>query len=141
MRYWDASAIVPLVVDEQSSSLLLDLLRRDRHMVTWWGTVVECASAIAARHRRGQFGVDDHDAALRLLLQASGRWRTIEPQDGLRFEAMTLLRLHRLRTGDALQLAAALDWADRRPSGLGFVCLDGRLRDAAAAQGFRVLPA
>jgi len=141
VRYWDSSAIVPLVVDEKSTGQLRELLDRDPLMVTWWGTVVECASALASRHRRGQLAMDDHDTAFRLLFQASDSWRVIEPREGLRFEAMMLLRLHRLRTGDALQLAAALDWADRRPTGLSFVCLDERLRDAALAQGFRVLPA
>ena len=40
----------------------------------------------------------------------------------------------------ALQLAAAFLWADRRPWGHDFVCLDARLREAARAEGFRVLP-
>ena len=42
--------------------------------------------------------------------------------------------------GDSLQLAAALVWADHRPTGLGFACLDRRLRRAAAQEGFEVLP-
>lgn len=41
---------------------------------------------------------------------------------------------------DALQLAAALDWCDGNTCGESFVCLDDRLRGAAALEGFRVLP-
>jgi len=47
---------------------------------------------------------------------------------------------HPVRAGDALQLAAALAWSDEPPQGSGFVCLDDRLRTAAQAEGFAVLP-
>jgi hypothetical protein len=42
---------------------------------------------------------------------------------------------------DALQLAAALVAASDQPAGHDFVCSDVRLRQAAAREGFRVLPA
>jgi hypothetical protein len=45
----------------------------------------------------------------------------------------------RLRTGDALQLAAALLWSEGNAGDI--VCLDTSLRDAAEREGFRVLPA
>lgn len=35
---------------------------------------------------------------------------------------------------------AALVWADEAPTGQAFVCLDDRLREAAQAEGFSVLP-
>ena len=38
MRFWDASAIVPLVLDEPGRDALLDLLERDAAIVAWWGT-------------------------------------------------------------------------------------------------------
>lgn len=58
----------------------------------------------------------------------------------VRNQAIRLLGLHPLRAADALQLAAALVWADRRPRGHPFVCLDAGLREAAHAEGFSVLP-
>jgi hypothetical protein len=42
-----------------------------------------------------------------------------------------LLR-HPLRASDALQLAAAIAWAERRATGYDFVCLDERSRVARA---------
>ena len=65
----------------------------------------------------------------------------IAPSELLREQAVRLIKAHDLRAGDALQLAAALAWADHKPSGLEFVCLDKRLRDAAVKEGFTVLPA
>jgi hypothetical protein len=49
--------------------------------------------------------------------------------------------VHPLRAADALQLAAALVWVEEQPHGEGFVSLDGRLRDAAAREGFTLVPA
>lgn len=65
----------------------------------------------------------------------------VQPSDEVRHRVLRLLRVHALRAADALQLAAALTWCRERPSGAGLVCLDGRLRDAAAREGFNVLPA
>jgi hypothetical protein len=39
-----------------------------------------------------------------------------------------------------LALAAALVWAGGRPARHGLVCLDERLREAAAREGFAILP-
>ena len=51
-----------------------------------------------------------------------------------------LLFVHPLRAADAFQLAAALVWCRERTAGAGFVCLDGRLREAVAREGFEVFP-
>jgi hypothetical protein len=62
------------------------------------------------------------------------------PTERLRSTADRLLRVHPLRAADALQLAAALAWADNAPSGLAFVCLDRPLREAAQKEGFVLIP-
>ena len=54
--------------------------------------------------------------------------------------AVRLLRVHPLRGADALQLGAALVWADGAPSGLVLHTLDRRLALAAEREGFRVVP-
>ena len=53
MRFWDSSAIVPLLVKEETSDFLLDLIQSDRDKVIWWGTETECLSALAHREREG----------------------------------------------------------------------------------------
>jgi len=49
-----------------------------------------------------------------------------------------LLRVHPLRAGDSLQLAAAIIAAEHEPATLEFVSLDERLNEAASREGFRV---
>jgi hypothetical protein len=56
-------------------------------------------------------------------------------------QARRLLRLHSLRAADAMQLAAALQWAGGQPTGRLFVTLDAQLGRAAAREGFRVISA
>ena len=64
----------------------------------------------------------------------------MQPSFGLREQAMRLLSVHDLRTADSLQLAAMVAWAGEMREGRQFVCLDGRLSEAARREGFRVLP-
>jgi hypothetical protein len=54
--------------------------------------------------------------------------------------AKRLLRVHPLRTADALQLAAALIACEGEPAGLGFMAFDERLRMAADREGLAVCP-
>jgi len=54
--------------------------------------------------------------------------------------AERLLEIHPLNAADALQLAFALAWCQERPQGRAFICLDGKLREAARREGFRLLP-
>lgn len=104
-------------------------------MVVWWGSAVECASAVARLQREGQLTASDEQAARNLLELLRGSWFEIQPGDAVREQALRLLRLHPLRAADALQLAAALDWAGSPPEG-GFVTFDDRLGDAARREGF-----
>jgi hypothetical protein len=55
-------------------------------------------------------------------------------------QARRLLRLHPLRAADAMQLAAALEWAGGRPAGQLIHTLDAQLALAAAREGFLVVP-
>jgi hypothetical protein len=45
-----------------------------------------------------------------------------------------------LRAADAMQLGAALEWAEGRPTGRLLMTLDAQLGRAAAREGFRVIP-
>jgi uncharacterized protein len=78
-------------------------------------------------------------ALTRLSVLARG-WSEVPPSERLREVALRLLRVHDLRAGDALQLAAALVASEERPATLDLVTLDDRLALAASREGFRVLP-
>lgn len=103
-------------------------------MVVWWGSGVECASAIARLHRDGQLSTSDERIARATLAELSTAWYEIQPGTAVRDQAMRLLRVHPLRATDALQLAAALEWSGNA-SGT-FITYDERLRDAASREGF-----
>lgn len=138
--FWDTSAIVPLLIDEALSEPMTNSLRGDREPAVWWATPVECQSAIQRRHRDGVVNgpeVASSNERLRNFLQHVD---TVAPTDEVRRRAARLLAVHPLRAADALQLAAALLWSEEQPHGEHFVSLDSRLRDAAAREGFSLIP-
>ena len=141
MRFWDASAIVPLLVSETSSRALQALAKQDSTMLVWWGSEVECASALAGIERDGALDPRDAARVFERLRQLSGAWQEIEPSDVIRQAAIRFLRVHPLRAADALQLAAAYAAAEQRPASLDMVTLDERLAIAARKEGFVVLDA
>lgn len=139
MKYWDSSALVALVLDEPRSAERRATIRRDPVIVTWWGSRIECASALNRLERDGRFEGDGLDRSLDQLGLLAGSWIEIEPLEQVRKRAIRLLRLHPLRAADALQLAAALTAAGEDPQRLDLVSSDDRLSAAARREGFRVL--
>lgn len=140
MRFWDSSALVALIFAEPSSRTLESLLTGDREVVIWWGTPVECQSAFYRRQREGLIAERDSKTALRrfdYVLEDADR---VPPMNEVLERASRVLALHPLRAADAFQLAAALAWCKGTVDGRIFVCLDDRLRAAAEAEGFSVLP-
>jgi uncharacterized protein len=139
VKFWDASAIVPLLVVEESTRPLQALAAKDAAMLVWWGSVVECISALARLERDGALGLPAMTLALQRLQRLSAGWHEIDPSDEIRETASRFLRVHPLRAADALQLAAAFAAAERRPASLEMVTLDDRLANAARKEGFVLL--
>ena len=140
MKFWDASAIVPLCLDEPWTPILTQVLAADALMVVWWGSLVECWSAFARLRREGLFQIRDEEQARLLLEHLATAWTEVLPSQAVRDHAARALQEHPLRAADALQLAAALVWVQGQPMGHPFVCLDHRLRAAAQQEGFVLLP-
>jgi uncharacterized protein len=136
MRFWDSSALVPLLAAEAASRPVRALYLRDSEPVVWWATPVECASAIARLEREGALTATDAAVAFARLDALAASWLQVEPSDEIREAARRLLRVHPLRAADALQLAAAFVAAERRPPSMTFLTLDDRLRAAAGREGF-----
>jgi uncharacterized protein len=139
MKFWDASAIVPLVVAETQTLQLQAMAATDSAMLVWWGTEIECASALARRERDGGLKGQAMTRALERLRQLAVSWHEIDPSDVVREMAIRFIRVHPLRAADAMQLAAAFAAAEQRPSSLEIVTLDDRLANAARKEGFAVL--
>lgn len=139
MKFWDSSAIVPLLVAESETEKLLDLYRQDPVLLAWWGTGVECTSALARLERAGDISSESMPTAMKRLGEIQSCWQEVQPIDRIKEIAMRLLRVHNLRAADSLQLAAAHAASGNRPPTLDFVCLDDRLVLAAEREGFNVI--
>ena len=139
MRFWDSSAVVPLLVEQDASSRVAEWVAEDDAIALWTLTPIEVISALrrlvrdraieerAARLAEGR--VDDLVRDCHLVLDV----------DAVKSLATRLLRLHPLRAFDALQLGAALHWAEAHPQGRTFHTLDSRLGVAAEREGFAVV--
>lgn len=140
MRFWDTSAIIPMLVAEAVTRAVETIYRADPEQVVWWGTPVECMSALARLERDGALAAADVAAARARLDALASAWHEVQPTETVRRAAIRLLRVHPLRAADSLQIGAAWTAAEGRPETLGIVTFDARLRDAAEREGFAVTP-
>lgn len=139
MRFWDSSALVPLLVTEDTSDALQSLFQDDQGITVWWGTEVECASAVARLERMGQITTAEASDVFQQVQEIAKVWNVIDPVESIRVSAKRFLRVHDLRASDSLQLAAAFLAAEGRPASLEVVCLDDRLVTASRKEGFKVI--
>ena len=139
MKFWDSSALLPLIVSEATTASARASLTADPVMIVWWGTRIECASALARLERDGALDAVGASRAFDNLATLASVWHEVDAGDMLRECAIRLLRVHPLRAADAVQLAAAVIAAEMRPTSLEFVTADRRLADAARKEGFAVL--
>ncbi len=140
MRYWDASALVPLVVTERDSNWARKRLAEDERIVTWAWTRTEIVSAIERRAREGSLSRIQRRSVRDRLDKFAGHWDEVTDVLAVRSRAHALLARHPLRAADAGQLGAALLVQEQLAQPLTFVCLDQRLSLAAERESLRVLP-
>lgn len=136
MRFWDSSALTPLLVREVDTALRERELREDAVVLVWYGTPAEIESALNRRKRENSLSEKDLTNARRRLELLAEAWVEVQATVAVRERALRLLRTHPLRAADAFQLAAALVACEEHTRGFGFLTGDRRLRTAAAAEGF-----
>jgi predicted nucleic acid-binding protein len=139
VRFWDSSALVPLVLEEAASAGCRRALRADPGMAVWALTRTEVVSAIRRRERDADLNAAGAVAALARLDARSDRWTEVNAIEPVRDRAERLLAVHTLRAADALQLAAALALFDDRPRGRFLLTRDADLATAAGREGFSVV--
>lgn len=138
MRFWDSSAVVPLLVEQGASSRVAAWMTADDALVLWTLTPVEVISAVRRLAREAVLdprGAEHAEARLDELVTASHMVFDVE---AVKAVARRVLRRHPLRAFDALQLGAALHWAEHHPEGRTVHTLDQRLAAAARSEGFVV---
>jgi hypothetical protein len=138
MKFWDSSALVPLLVTEETTNLRQGQYNIDPWAVVWFGTLAEIESSLVRRQRDGQLTKSDEAAARKRLSEITVQWTEVSPTNEVRARAIRLLRVHALRAADAFQLAAALIFCREQPQHLPFLTADQRLRNAASLEGFPV---
>lgn len=139
VRFWDTSGLVPALFEEATTPVVRSTLKSDPQVITWWGTELECFSAIARSERERRIVGPEITTALAKLEALRASWVEIDPSAILREIALRLIRVHPLRAADALQLAAATVASEHRPPSMQFVTLDDTLADAASREGFPVV--
>lgn len=138
MRFWDSSAIVPLLVRQKSSPLAEVWVTEDADMTVWTLTSVEVLSAFRRLVR--EQGLEEERAVIaeRRLDELVRTCHVVVDVPAVKRLASRLLRFHPLRAFDALQLGAALLWVEGHPEGRTLHTLDTRLGSAAEREGFVV---
>jgi predicted nucleic acid-binding protein len=140
MKFWDSSAIVPLVVTEENTDYCVSLLSDDPEMLIWCLSRVGVISALRRRVREDDLTEDEFRRAkeqLNIILDSAYEVSAVEK---VRSRALRLLEVHPLRAADACQLASVLVGTQEDPERLAIVCFDHRLENAAIKEGFVVNP-
>lgn len=139
MRFWDSSAIVPLLIAQRSSPRSQYFFHEDREMIVWSLTSVECVSAFHRLEREGHMELAELRQAKIRLKALTEAWHEITDIQTVRVRAQRLLGIYALRAADALQLAAALVAFEDQPEGGELLTYDSVLAQAAEREGFTLL--
>jgi predicted nucleic acid-binding protein len=135
--YLDASALVKLVLTERGSHIVEDLWT---HSVDIYGSLIcytELRAAVAAAVRGGRVRESDASAFRAAVEVVWDQVTGVDMDEPMVRIAGDLADRHGLRAADAIHLASAI--RIREPD-TAFVAFDVRLRQAAVAEGFVVLP-
>jgi predicted nucleic acid-binding protein len=107
MRFFDASALVKKYVRESESARVRRLLRSGNVAVSRLSEV-EVTSALARLARDEAISLAQRDRAAAAFVSDLLAWHVVELTPEVGATARRLLMQHQLRTGDAVQLSAAL---------------------------------
>jgi hypothetical protein len=140
MKFWDSSAIVPLIAREENTYYCLNVLADDPKMLIWCLSGIEVMSALCQRVRDGSMKPAEFRAARERLKVVMGKVSEVAAVEKVRSRALRLLEVHPLRAADACQLAAALVSVQEDPERLAILCFDRQLESAALKEGFVVNP-
>lgn len=135
--YFDSSALIKLVVEEEGSDIASALWDGCDAAVSSRLAYPEVCAALAAAHRSHDLTDSDHAIASRDWEVFWAATRPVELSPGIERDAGDLARTYALRGADAVHLASALAIG---PSDLVIAVWDRRLQSAAKAADLRTAP-
>lgn len=135
--YFDSSALVKLVVEEQGTDLAADMWDGCDAALSSRLSYPEVRAALAASGRNHDLDEDELAAAEQAWEEYWAVTRPVELTAAVERHAGRLAFLHSLRGADAIHLASALAIGD---SELVFAVWDQRLHAGAQAAHLRVAP-
>jgi uncharacterized protein len=138
MRYFDAGALAKRYVREKGTLKVQRLLSKGIPATSRL-SAVELVSALMRRLREGTLSEEECDRALAGLESDITAMLLVEFTPEVVVRAQLLLRRHRLRAGDAIQLASSLHLQDALEAEVTFVAFDERLMTAARLEGLKVV--
>lgn len=138
LAYFDSSALVKLVVEEDGSREVATLWDGADAVVTSRVAHPEVRAALAAAHRDHRLDDAGHETAKRDWYEFHSALRMVELVESVEERAGDLAEAHALSGFDALHLASALTLTD---APLVLATWDNRLLRAARTIGLATLPA
>jgi len=139
VRFWDSSALIPLVCDEAQTRFCMNLLKVDPIIIVWTLASVEVYSALCRQFREKRLNRKEFQTAKARNATLWQSYTEITHFSLVKKRSYRLLETHTLRAADSLHLAAALVAFEEQTSDVEFVTFDSRLAVAAEREGFIVV--
>lgn len=136
--YFDASALVKLVIDEDGSDVAARLWDGCDAAIASRLAYVEVRAALAAAHRNTDLSESDLETALSGFTDFWASIRPLELTEPVQIRAGQVAREYSLRGADAVHLASALTVGDPH---IVMAVWDRKLAAATRAAGLAVSPA
>src|SRR2546428_5985217 len=95
--FWDTSALLLLICRQPESQRARAVQRTHRTISVWWGTRIECHSALQRLIREGHLSGLEEGKAFRSLEKLVDQWVEILPSEEVRHSAERLIKLYPLR--------------------------------------------
>ena len=140
MRFWDSSAIIPLLVLEDKTEYCISAFQTDKEIMVWTMSKVEVFSALCRSFRENTLTEGTFELAKKRMTDLFDIAFEIVSISKVKERALRLLQVHTLKAADALQLASVLVATQEVTSKLPIMCFDERLKQAAKLEGFAINP-
>ncbi len=140
MRFWDSSAIIPLLVLEDKTEYCISAFQTDKEIMVWTMSKVEVFSALCRSFRENTLTEGTFELAKKRMTDLFDIAFEIVSISKVKERALRLLQVHTLKAADALQLASVLVATQEVTSKLPIMCFDERLKQAAKREGFAINP-